>query len=220
MMRQRGASLAACGLRPWPAMRAATCTWPCACIEPPITPKPCSGWPPRIRKPGMMVWNGRLRGATWLGWPSDQREAPAAVLQRDAGVGHHHARAEALEVGLDQRHHHPALVGRGEVGRAAAVRLAGAGATARAMDRPAWRAGGGTRDRAGAPPSPAHCARVGDVLVQVGEGELHRLDLQVVPVGRRVQLRMRQVQLSSMPSAISAAMPWPLGPISCNSTPR
>ncbi len=49
-------------------MRSITCVWPCACIEPPITPKLMSGCPLRVTKPGMIVWNGRLRGATTLAW--------------------------------------------------------------------------------------------------------------------------------------------------------
>jgi DNA-binding response OmpR family regulator len=45
------------------------CRWPCGCMLPPITPKLICGWPSFVRKPGMMVWNGRLPGATTLGWP-------------------------------------------------------------------------------------------------------------------------------------------------------
>ncbi|MNR33087.1 hypothetical protein D3C85_1507300 [compost metagenome] len=70
--RQRGASLAACGFWPKSASRLVICTWPCACIDPPITPNEASGAPSRIRKPGMMVWNGRLPGATWFGWPASR----------------------------------------------------------------------------------------------------------------------------------------------------
>ncbi|MNT48888.1 hypothetical protein D3C72_1856980 [compost metagenome] len=35
---------------------------------PPMTPKLMTGAPSRIRKPGMMVWKGRLPPATTLGW--------------------------------------------------------------------------------------------------------------------------------------------------------
>ena len=37
--------------------------WPCGCMLPPITPNASQGSPPRVAKPGMMVWNGRLPGA-------------------------------------------------------------------------------------------------------------------------------------------------------------
>ena len=37
---------------------------------PPITPKLICGLPSFVRKPGMMVWNGRLPGATMFGWPA------------------------------------------------------------------------------------------------------------------------------------------------------
>ena len=36
---------------------------------PPITPKLITGWPLRVRKPGMIVWNGRFLGPTRFGWP-------------------------------------------------------------------------------------------------------------------------------------------------------
>ena len=35
-------------------------------MSPPITPKLMTGLPPRVRKPGMMVWNGRLPPSTTL----------------------------------------------------------------------------------------------------------------------------------------------------------
>ena len=38
--------------------------------EPPLTPKLISGCPCLNTKPGMMVWNGRLPGATTFGWPA------------------------------------------------------------------------------------------------------------------------------------------------------
>jgi hypothetical protein len=81
--------------------------------------------PSLVRKAGMMVWKGRLPGATTLGWPR-QAEAVAAVLQRDAVARHHHARAEAHVVALDEADHHAALVGRGQVDGAALDRVAGA----------------------------------------------------------------------------------------------
>ncbi len=58
-----------------------------------------------------------------------EREADAAVLQRDAGTGNDDARSETLVVGLDERHHHPAVIRRREADRAAGPRFAMAGIT-------------------------------------------------------------------------------------------
>ena len=99
--RKRGASLIACGFWPNTARRAIICTWPCACIEPPITPSAITGSPPRVTKPGMMVCSGFLFGADAIGVARRQREALAAVVQADAGARHHHAGAEAAVVRLD-----------------------------------------------------------------------------------------------------------------------
>ena len=43
------------------------CTWPGGWIGPPMTPKAASGAPSRVRKPGMIVWNGRLPPPISLG---------------------------------------------------------------------------------------------------------------------------------------------------------
>ena len=80
----------------------------------------------------MMVWNGRLPGATWFGpgrrlkpWPRFCRLTPKRGL--DA------ARAEAHVVALDEADHHAVLVGGGEVDGAALDRVAGAKSCARFM---------------------------------------------------------------------------------------
>ena len=80
----------------------------------------------------MIVWNGRLPGATRFGFAGSRREAVAAVLQRDARAGHDHARAEAQVVALDEADHHAVAVGRGEVDGAAARRRPGRTGRARA----------------------------------------------------------------------------------------
>ncbi len=41
-------------------------------MSPPMTPKLIQGSPSRGTKPGMMVWKGRLSGATRFGWPSSR----------------------------------------------------------------------------------------------------------------------------------------------------
>ena len=107
-------------------------------------------------------------------------EAVAAVLQADAGARHHHAAAEAHVVALDQADHHAALVGGGQVDRAALGRPAvlevarlfrvdqpGAFFQVRLIQQVARRHRG-------------HRTRVGDPAVGVGEGQLHRFDLQVL----------------------------------------
>ena len=129
----------------------------------------------------MMVWYGRLLGPTWFGCPWCHSEIRAAVLQRDAGARHHHAGAEAHVVGLDHRHHDARGVGGGEIHRSAA-RCPG-------------------RRRLGAVPidqrralaqvllveqvlrAHRHVVDVGHIGLRVGEGELHRFDLQMHAVG-------------------------------------
>ena len=46
------------------------CECPCACIEPPITPKLIAGMPSLVTNAGMMVWNGRFFGATTFACPA------------------------------------------------------------------------------------------------------------------------------------------------------
>ena len=215
LKRQRGASQAACGSWPWSSMRTSVCRWPCGCMLPPITPKLICGWPSLVRNAGMMVWNGRLPGPTTLGLSRVEREAVAAVLQADAVLGHDHAGAEAHVVALDEADHHAALVGRGEVDRAALGRRAGAeGLRALRVDQARALLQVGVvehlrrRDR--------HRARLGHVAVGVGEAELHRLDLQVLRGRRRRHRSPPMSKCSRMPSAISAAMPCPFGGISCS----
>ena len=113
----------------------------------------------------------------------DQFEIVAAVLQADAGAGHDHARAEALVVRLDVRDHHAVGIGRSQVDRAAATRPAVAG-TLRALHVDQLGALGEIRAVEQARHLGAHRRRVGDVSVDIGEGELHRFDLHVQAVGR------------------------------------
>jgi hypothetical protein len=123
-----------------------------------------------------------------------ERKAGAAVLQADAGARHHDARAEAHVVGLDQRDHHAARVGGGKVDGAALRRLAGAEVLrAHRVDQAGARAEvHGVEQRLG---GDVHRPGIGDVAVRVGEGELHRLDLQVL-AGGRVGLERGEVEVS------------------------
>jgi hypothetical protein len=52
--------------------------------------------------------------------------------------------------------------------------------------------------------------RIGHIAVNIGERDFHRLDLQVHAVGR-IDWVTRNIEVPRMPSAISAAMPWPFG---------
>ena len=152
--------------------------WPCGCMAPPIRPKVATGLPSLVMKAGMMVWNGRFFGPTWLAMARGRHEARGAVLQRDAGARHDDARAEAGVVRLDQRHHHARGVGGAEIDRAAVL------GRARAEILGLLRI-----DQLGAALEIVlvehlrrrhfHEARIGDVAPDVGEGELHRLDAEM-----------------------------------------
>ena len=113
----------------------------------------------------MMVWNGRLPGATHVRarpgralkpWPRFCSETPQP--------GTTHAGAEAHVVALDEADHHAALVGGGEVDRAAARRVAGAEVLRPLRVDQLARARRGRRRRASArasPPSPPARRRSG-----------------------------------------------------------
>ena len=92
-------------------MRTSVCRWPCGCMLPPITPKLICGWPSLVRNAGMMVWNGRLPGATQLGLAASRQKPWPRFCIDDAAAGHDDARAEAHVVALDEADHHAALVG-------------------------------------------------------------------------------------------------------------
>jgi hypothetical protein len=110
-----------------------------------------------------------------------EREAMAAVLQADAGARHHDAAAEAHVVALDQADHHAAFVGRGQVDRAAARGRAVLRRSCARLGVDQLRAARPGRCRtAGLAGVTSVMAGVGHPAVGVGEGQLHRLDLQVL----------------------------------------
>ncbi len=133
-------------------------------------------------KPGNDGVEGTLARADLVRMPGLQAESGAAILQADAGAGHHDAGAEAHVIGLDERKHHPFLVGGGEVDGAALLRHA------RPHDLGAFHV-----DRFGALREIGvveelrvrhfHRRRIGHVAPGVGEPELHRLDLQMKTIG-------------------------------------
>ena len=113
-----------------------------------------------------------------IGMTRFQVEAVAAVLQADAGAGHHDAGAEAGVVGLDVRHHHARLIGCRQVDRAACGRMAERRVLRlfhidqlRTFFQVRLVEHFGGRD--------AHGCRIGNIFIDIGEGEFHRFDLQV-----------------------------------------
>ena len=55
-------------------MRCTRCACPTAWYWPPMTPNGMTARPSLTSMPGMIVWNGRLRGAIALGWPAMMRK--------------------------------------------------------------------------------------------------------------------------------------------------
>ncbi|MPM28463.1 hypothetical protein SDC9_74989 [bioreactor metagenome] len=112
-----------------------------------------------------------------------QGEARATVLQADARARYHHARTKAHVVGLDERDHHAAFIRRRQIHRAAALGRA-IGRVARVLHVDEL----GTLAQVVAVQQlflrlDAHVIHVGVVLVQIGQRQLHRLDLQMHRVG-------------------------------------
>ena len=63
----------------------------CACVSgctlPPMLPNVISGWPSFITKPAMIVWNGRLRGATMFGlFGSSEKAEPRLCSTKPYGA--------------------------------------------------------------------------------------------------------------------------------------
>ena len=100
---------------------ATTCACACAWLSPPITPNDTHGLPSFSIIAGTSVCSGRLRGPIWFGWPGVEREAGAAVVQRDAGLAGDDAGAEAAEQRLDERDDVALAVGGGHVDGVAAI---------------------------------------------------------------------------------------------------
>ena len=108
-----------------------------------------------------------------------QREPRPAVLEADPRTGDDDARSETHVVGLDQRHHHAACVGGREIhGSRARRRPVLEILRVLAVDQPCAACEIGAiehlfrRD--------FHGLRIADVAIDVGEGEFHRLDLEVL----------------------------------------
>ena len=112
--------------------------------------------------------------AIWMG--GIQCEAMAAILQRDAGIGHHDASAEAVKIRLDERHHHAARIGGTEINRVVGNRQR----HRRQRHRLLADARGRACNAAGFQQlfwCDEHRARIGKVLRGGTEGKLHRFNL-------------------------------------------
>ena len=127
----------------------------------------------------MIVWNGRLPGASRLGCPGSSVKQCAAVLEHDSGAGRHDERAEADVEALDQRARVALLVHRTQVDRASALEWPGRRrACPRGIDQLAPRGEVVVVEVAlGQWP-------VVDVPLRVGERQLHRLGLEVHAIER------------------------------------
>ena len=107
-----------------------------------------------------------------------ERESRPAILQADPGARHDDARAEALIVRLDQRDHHAGLIGGRQIDRPAGGRhsmLEASGALRVDQLRTLLQVALVEQLRR----RKLHRPRIGDIAVDVGERELHRLDLDV-----------------------------------------
>ena len=108
-----------------------------------------------------------------------ERETVAAVLQAQPVARDDHTRAEAHVVALDEADHHAAGVGRGQIDGAALRQVAGAEVLrATHIDQPC--AAGQVVLVQHLRRRQSHAARLGHVSVDVGKGQLHGLDLQVL----------------------------------------
>ena len=148
-----------------------TCAWPCGCMLPPITPKLITGLSVLGDEAGDDGLERALARPHLVRMARLQRERVRAILQADAGARHHHARAEAHVIRLDEGHHHAARIGGGEIDRAALRRRAVV-EVLRALQVDQLRARGeiGRVEQFGV--AHRHGLRIGHVAVDVGEREL------------------------------------------------
>jgi hypothetical protein len=118
-----------------------------------------------------------------------------AVLQADAEVWLDTARAEAHVVALDEAHHHAVFVGGGQVDRAALDRIARA-EVLRLLQVDQLRPAGQVGAIEHLIDADFHRRGLGHEAVNVGEGQLHGLDLQVLRVdavhGQACHIEMAQ----------------------------
>ena len=167
-------------------MLTSTCTCPCGCMSPPITPNDSHGLPSLVTIAGMIVWNGPLVRLEPVEVLVVERKQAAAVLHHEADVARHDLRAEAAKLLWMNEQQLRSLSTTRQINRVA---------VAPAADRPAptsaaaWSGSislplpGGVflRDQLG------HRQlveiRVGVVLGPVGEGQLLGLDEQVQIIG-------------------------------------
>ena len=125
-----------------------------------MMPKPmCTS--PFSMKAGMMVWYGRLRGGERVRVRGIEFEQPAAILQREAVIVHHHARPEVLVDALNQGCDVAVAIDHGEIDGIAGhgLRAAGRFLAARVRrHRSAWRARAHRPAKSGLRRAPWPCA--------------------------------------------------------------
>ena len=188
---KRGASSAACTFMPWSTTLETNCACACAWFSPPMMPNPMCTLPFSMN-PGMMVWNGRLRGRERVGMRGIEIEQRPAILQMEAHALHRHTRAEAHTEALNQRDDVAVLVDDAEVDGVAAQshrdRPGVASQRARAGSMSAARSRAYSFDEQ---PRDRHLreTRVGDETAQVLIRQLLRLDLEV----ERLRTQRREI---------------------------
>src|SRR5947207_1298676 len=104
-------------LRPKSTMLTSTCTCPCGCMSPPITPvahERLAVFHDERRNDGV---ERALAGGIGVGMSWIEVEELTSILKHEAEPVRHQSRAHAAIVRLDQRNHHTVLVGGGEIGR-------------------------------------------------------------------------------------------------------
>ena len=175
----------------------------------------------------MIVWSGRLRGASTLGCPSLEREERPAIVQRKARPGRDDAAAEPLVDALNQRDDIAVLVDCREIDRVAAGRVGQAVQLPRARRRQPPASGSISRARVSA------CAllsiavvpasretRIADVAQHVRIGQLLRFDHHVQRGSALKPVLTPGGTAPSGSSMSSAAIPCVLGGSSYTVQPR
>ena len=138
-----------------------------------------------------------------------QREAVASVLQAQAVARHDHARTKAHVIALDEADHHAAGIGGTQVDGAALGLVARAVVLgAQRVDQLGAAGQVGVVQHLGG--AQAHGARLGHVLVDVGKGQLHGFDLQVL-ARHAIHRQRRHVEVLQDPQCNECGDALPVG---------
>ena len=148
----------------------------------------------------MIVWKGRLPGASAFGWPGSRVKPSPRFCSAMPVPGTTMPRAEAHVVRLDVADHHAVAVGGAEVDRAAARRLARLPGRARASPISAAPLGGVLLVEQRRRPARRRAPGRRRSASASAKAELHRLDLEVVGLDRLA----RQLRRGRSPRGCSA----------------